>query len=255
MKIFFVGFSKFLILFFLVLFSLSSCIKKPEWTEKVFEFNKKEPKKVKEPEISELLQKAERSFRKGQFDFAYEYYQEIKNKYPGSLESILAALRMADCKYWLGDYLEAISLYEEFEKLYPTNEAIPYVIFQIATSYYKLKLSHDRDQTYTKKAIEHYERLLKNFPASPYTLEAQKRIQELRELLARQELYVANFYYRIKYYRGAYQRLLYLIENYPETSSAQKAKVLLLPYYQKALLETKELQEGTKKDFWGEKVP
>ncbi|MCS7279867.1 MAG: outer membrane protein assembly factor BamD [Thermodesulfobacteriaceae bacterium] len=248
------NFLKTFILIFLLIFSLSSCLKKPEWTGKIFEFKKESPK-PKEPELSELLNKAEKSFRNGQFDFAYDYYQEIKNKYPGSLEAILASLRMADCKYWLGDYLEAISLYEEFEKFYPTNEAIPYVIFQIATSYYKLKLSYDRDQTYTKKAIENYERLLKNFPESPYNLEAQRRIHELRELLAKQELYIANFYYRLKYYRGAYQRLLYLIENYPETLSAQKAKTLLSIYYQKALLETKELREGTKKDFWGEEVP
>lgn len=248
------SFIKSIILIILLFFTLNSCIKRPEWTEKIFEF-KKAPQKPKEPEVSELLQKAEKSFRKGHFDFAYEYYKEIKNKYPGSLEAILASLRMADCKYWLGEYLEAISLYEEFEKFYPTNEAIPYVIFQIATSYYKLKLSYDRDQTYTKKAIENYERLLKNFPESPYNLEAQKRNQELREILAKQELYIANFYYKLKYYRGAYQRLLYLIENYPETTSAQKAKILLSIYYQKALLETKELKEGTKKDFWGEEVP
>lgn len=249
------GFSlKFLIFIFFLIFSVTSCLPKKEWMGKVFEF-KKEPSKPKEPELAELLQKAERTFRKGQFDFAYDYYQEIKNKHPGSFEAILASLRMADCKYWLGEYLEAISLYEEFEKFYPTNEAIPYVIFQIANSYYKLKLSHDRDQTYTKKAIENYERLLKNFPENPYTFEAQKRIRELKELLAKQELYIANFYYRMKYYRGAYQRLLYLIENYPETISAQKAKSLMFTYYQKALLETKELQEGTKKDFWGNEVP
>lgn len=209
----------------------------------------------KDLELFKSLRKAEKYFNKGQYELAYEYYEEIKNKYPGTPQAILAQLRMADCKYWAGEYLEAISLYKEFEKFYPTNEAIPYVIFQIGTCYYKLKLPYDRDQTYTKKAIYTYERLLKNYPNSPYNIEAKKRIKELKELLAKHELYVAKFYYKIKYYRSAYRRLLYLIENYPNTHSAKYAQRLLPIYERKAKIETKELKEGKKKDFWGQPVP
>ena len=162
---------------------------------------------------------------------------------------------MADCKFWGGEYLEAVTLYKEFEKFFPTNEAIPYVIFQIGTCYYKLKKSYDRDQSFTKKAIEAYQRLLETYPQSPYTAEVKKRIKELRELLAKHELYVAKFYYKIKYYRAAYGRLLYLINNYPETSPAREARKLVFTYYKKAVKETEELRQGTKKDFWGHTVP
>ncbi|WP_084222208.1 outer membrane protein assembly factor BamD [Thermodesulfobacterium hydrogeniphilum] len=215
----------------------------------------KKKKKHEEETLDDLLREAEKAFAKGHYNIAYETYKKIRNRYPGTPQSILAELRMADCKFWEGEYLEAISIYEEFEKFYPNNEAIPYVIYQIGTCYYKLKLSYDRDQTYTKKAIETYERLLQNFPQNPYKLEVKKRIRELKELLAKHEFYVAKFYYRIKYYRAAYGRLLYIINNYPDTYTCQKAKKLVLTYYKKALLETKELREGKKKDFWGEKVP
>lgn len=179
----------------------------------------------------------------------------MKNRYPGTPEAVLAELRLADTKFWEGSYLEAISLYEEFEKFYPTNEAIPYVIFQIGNCYYELKQPVDRDPSYAKKAVETYQRLLSTFPENPYKFETEKRIKELRELLAGYELYVAQFYYKIKYYRAAYKRLLYLIETYPDTSSAEFSKVLIEKYYRMALKETDDLNKGMKKDFFGGQVP
>ncbi|MEZ0343336.1 MAG: outer membrane protein assembly factor BamD [Caldimicrobium sp.] len=214
-----------------------------------------EAKVEKESPLYELMQRAERSFQRGQYDLAYQYYEEIKNKYPGTPEAVLAELRLADTKFWEGSYLEAITLYEEFEKFYPNNEAIPYVIFQIGTCYYKLRQTLDRDPTYAKKAIETYQRLLQTYPNNPYTLEAKKRIAELRELLAQHELYVAKFYSKIKYYRAAYKRLLYLVETYPETYAAKYATGLLEKYYRLALKETEELNAGVKKDFFGGLVP
>ncbi len=215
----------------------------------------KKKKKEEEPLLGELLKKAEKNFIKGNYELAYEYYKEIRDKFPGTPQAIFAELRMADSKFWNEEYLEAITLYEEFEKFYPNNEAIPYVIYQIGTCYYKMKKSYDRDQTYAEKAIYAYKRLLQNFPNSPYNAEAERKINELRELLAQHELYIAKFYYKIKYYRGAYQRLLYILNTYPDTYTAKEAQKLVLGYYQKALSETQKLTEGKKRDFWGEKVP
>jgi outer membrane protein assembly factor BamD len=250
----------FLITFlFFIAISLNSCgtlskISSGIETQFSEAFGKKK-KKEEEPILIELLRDAEKNFAKGNYEKAYETYKEIRDKFPGSPQAVLAQLRMADSKFWQEDYLEAIALYEEFEKFYPNNEAIPYVIYQIGTCYYKMRRSYDRDQSYTEKAISTYQRLLQNFPDSPYRAEAEKRIKELRELLAQHELYIAKFYYKIKYYRGAYQRILYIINNYPETYASKEAQKLVLTYYQKALLETKEFAEGTKKDFWGDKVP
>ncbi len=239
------------ILFIVSLF-LSGCAKLPQ---EIKFWQEKEIKAKKEYALPELLRRAERAFQRGQYDLASQYFEEIKNKYPGTPEAILAELRLADTKFWSGNYLEAISLYEEFEKFYPNNEAIPYIIYQIGTCYYKLRQTIDRDPTYAKKAIEVYQRLNQTFPQNPYKIEAENRIKELKELLASHEFYVANFYYKIKYYRSAYKRLLYLVENYPETQIASYAKGWLETYYQKALKETEELNQGRKKDFFGEKIP
>ncbi|NPB09869.1 MAG: outer membrane protein assembly factor BamD [Thermodesulfobacteria bacterium] len=210
-------------------------------------------KKEEEPsgELAQLIQKALRYYRKGYWEMAEETFRTIRDRYPDSPYALWAELKMADCKFYAKQYLEAIVLYEEFEKLHPTNEAIPYVVFQIGTCYYKLMLPPDRDQSFTKKMIETYERLLRQFPDSPYVLEAKKRIREGRETLGAHELYVARFYHRTRRYRAAYYRILYLLQTYPETQAAAKARPLVQDYYVKALEETKALAEGTLKDYWG----
>ena len=215
---------------------------------------KKEEQPEPEKELAELIEKALREYHRGYWELAEETFRTIRDRYPDSPYALWAELKLADCKFYAKQYLEAIVLYEEFEKLHPTNEAIPYVIFQIGTCYYKLMLPPDRDQTFSKKVIETYERLLQRFPDSPYAVEARKRIQEARENLGAHELYVAQYYHRTRRYRAAYYRLLYLLQTYPETRAAQKARGLTSKYYAKAMEETRALAEGTLKDFWGKPV-
>lgn len=214
-------------------------------------------KEAKPPgsQLWELVKRARRHFERGYYELAEKDFEEIRDRYPDSPYALWAELKLADCKFFAGKYLEAAVLYEEFEKLHPTNEAVPYVIFQIGTCYYRMMLSPDRDQTNTRKAIEAYERLIQNYPDSPYVYEARQRIAKARERLAKHELYVARFYFRTGRYRGAYYRLLYLLENYPETKAASKARSLASRYYEKALEETRALAEGKLKDYWGKPYP
>ncbi len=207
-----------------------------------------------DPELSQLIDKALKYYRKGHWELAEEAFRAIKDRYPDTPYALWAELKLADCKFYARQYLEAIVLYEEFEKLHPTNEAIPYVVYQIGTCYYKLMLPPDRDQTFTKKAIESYERLIERFPDSPYVAEARKRIKECRERLGEHELYVARYYFRTKRYRAAYWRLLYLLQTYPDTQAAHKARTFAQKYYVKAQEETRALAAGTLKDFWGKPV-
>ena len=71
------------------------------------------------------------AYEDGDYTIAIEHFQQLKDWYPFSKYAILAELKIADSQYHLKNYEEAIFAYEEFEKLHPRNEAIPYVIYQI----------------------------------------------------------------------------------------------------------------------------
>jgi outer membrane protein assembly factor BamD len=166
-------------------------------------------------------------FNRGKYSNALEIFDDIRERFPFSPHSLLAELKAADCSYYLGHYPEAIVSYEEFEVNHPTNEAIPYVLFQIARSSYKQIDTIDRDPGAALDAIAGFSRLLKSFPESSYRDESRARVHAARNFLANHEMYVAAYYLRTEEYDQSESRLKYLLENYPKTSPAAKAQELL----------------------------
>lgn len=185
-------------------------------------------KKSAESETPEMVaRKAMTAFKEGDYSKANKIFEELRDKYPFSQYSLLADLKTADCRYYMGDYAEALDLYDEFEASHPTNEAIPYVLFQIGMCSYKQIGTVDRDTGDAERAIKAFTRLLRVYPKSPYTLEAEARIKAAKNFLARHEMYVAVFYVRTEEFKQAEGRLEYLLVNYPDSEECVQAKGLL----------------------------
>ncbi len=196
-------------------------------------------------------------FRQGRYTMAEEIFQKIRDRYPFSSYAALAELRLADCKFHMGNYSEALLLYEEFEKLHPTNEAVIYVIFQEGSCYYRLMKGPDREQTSTHKLIETYDRLLSRHPNSPYSYEARKRIAEARERLAQHELLVAQWYTRTGQVPQAKNRLEIAMNIYPDTSAGLKAAHLLKEdeIFRQASTNETDIAKESEESWWRRLVP
>ncbi len=219
----------------ILLFAISSinllgCSGKSEdsWFKRIFSPQEEQEGPI--PPEAQLTAKAMHYFEIGRYLLAEEEFKRIRDRYPFSPYATVAELRLADCKYYQGLYEEAIPLYQEFENLHPTNEAVPYVIFQIGSCYYHLMDTPDRDQTSTHKMIETYTRLIRRYPDSPFTLEAQKRIKEGRALLAEHEYVVAHWYFRTDHIPQAVKRLENIITLYPDTPIYYKAVMKIAEY-------------------------
>lgn len=166
-------------------------------------------------------------FSQGKYNKAKRSFETLLNQYPFSEYSLLAELKTADSNYYLENYEEALLQYKDFEERHPTNEAVPYVMFQMAMSYYHRIDKIDRDSSSATNAIYSFSRLLRTFPESPYTVEAEARILASRNFLANHEYYVASFYERTYAYEEAKARLEYLLRQYPDTNIAPKAEMFL----------------------------
>lgn len=175
-----------------------------------------------------LATKGMDDYNVGKYFTALEYFEEILDRYPFSTEATLAELKAADCNYQMGRYLEALMLYQEFEERHPTNEAIPYVMFQKAMTHYQRIDRIDRDTTGATESIKLFNQLLRAYPNSPYTPEAQARARAAREFLANHEYFVVEFYVRTEKYDQAEKRLNYLISMYPDSGISEKAEQLLV---------------------------
>jgi outer membrane protein assembly factor BamD len=180
-----------------------------------------------EAPAEELAKKGLEQYNHGRYFLAVETFNTIKERFPFSRFSLLAELKSADCRYYMGEYPEAIDLYKKFEQDHPTNEAIPYVLFQIGRSYFRTLSSIDRETSGAKEAIKVFERLMRSHPNSSYVEEAGVMIRKSKNFLADHELYVARFYFRTKEFDQARGRAEYLINAYPDSPAAAKAKGLI----------------------------
>src|SRR3989339_930602 len=86
--------------------------------------------------VEELVSEGSSAFLDQDYPTAIKAYTNLKDWYPFSKYAILAELKIADSHFYLKEYDEAILAYEEFEKLHPKNEAIPYVIYQTGLSWF-----------------------------------------------------------------------------------------------------------------------
>ncbi len=85
-----------------------------------------------------------------------------------------------------------------------------------------------REMTSARDAYADFTELLARFPDSPYAPDARKRMLYLRNLLARHELHIANFYMERGAYVAAANRARYIVENYSKAEAVPDALAVLV---------------------------
>lgn len=207
---------KVLIACFLICFSISGCTAIREaWVALTGE--------EEEYTAEELAWVAMDYYEGGDYSLAIEKFEKLKDWFPFSRYAILAELKIGDAHYKLGQYEEAIFAYEEFEKLHPRNEAIPYVIYQIGRCYFDRIDTIDRDQVPAREAMETFQRLIKGYPEDQYARLAKDHLNKCYKSLAGHEYIIGVFYFKSKHYEAAYSRFMSVISDYPDVGYHQKA--------------------------------
>ncbi len=206
----------------ILLFNLTGCAK----MKSMLDFSGKEVVDVHLP-AKTLAANGMDDYAVGKYFTALEYFQEILDRYPFTPEATLAELKAADCNYFLEHYSEALVLYQQFEDRHPTNEAMPYVMYQKAMCNYKRIDRIDRDISGAEQAIQLFGQLIRAYPESPYTDEAQARIKAAREFLANHEYFIVEFYLRTEKLKEAETRLKHILAMYPDSGITPRAKDLL----------------------------
>lgn len=190
-----------------------------------FSFGEDEDPKSLPPET--LIVQGMDAYNVGDYGEAIKNFKLILDEHPFSAQAMLAELKAADAHYYNKQYAEAKVLYKAFEERHPTNEAIPYVLFQIGMCDYRRSDRIDRDASGPQEAIKSFTRLINAYPQSPYAKEARIKIKDSKEFLVNHEYLVAVFYVRTDRHEEAKHRLKYLLARYPDSNLAPQAKALL----------------------------
>ena len=161
-----------------------------------------------------LYSRGTADYQNGSYKKAREYFTRLKEEYPLHNLAIMAELGIADSFYSDKEYGEAELAYRDFVSLYPTNENIPYALYQTGMCHFVQIEAIDRDQTETIKARREFERLIARYPQSKFSILAEKMVRECKLKLAEHEFYVGNFYFKNKKYNAALKRFEGIARDY-----------------------------------------
>jgi outer membrane protein assembly factor BamD len=178
---------------------------------------------VIDPELINLtkeqaFQQAETQYDARKWQRARKFYAHVYESYPNDPLGRRSLLRVADTYYQQGGVLnlvEAQYKYRDFLNRYPGSEFADYAMLQIAMVSFQQMERPDRDQTKTREAVEKFRDMLSAFPSSKHRPEAEEKLQEALDRLAKHEHLVAKFYMNRGNFDAAIIRLNGIVDTYP----------------------------------------
>ena len=155
---------------------------------------------------------------------AIQNLEALEAQFPFGDYAEQAQLELVYAHYKLSDYEAAIAAADRFIRLHPQHPNVDYAHYLKGLSHYSQNksffdqfLSRDetkRDPGAARESFTSFSELLAKYPSSPYAADARKRMIHLRNLLARQEIHVANYYFVRGAYLAAANRGRYVVENF-----------------------------------------
>lgn len=174
-------------------------------------------KEIETLPVDVQYKKAKALYDDGEYLEAVEALKLIIVQYPGSEYADDAQFFLAECRYHRGEYILAAAEYDNLVRLMPSSPYVSLARYKKALSYYDLSPRAQLDQKYTKLAIDEFQNFLEFFPKDTLSQDAESKIIELSDKIAKKAFESALLYYRLEYYRAAIKYFDDLIEEYHDS--------------------------------------
>jgi outer membrane protein assembly factor BamD len=190
--------------------------------------------------VEEYFQRGHEALNEGSWDLAIKEFEKLRSVYPYGAWSEQASLELAYAYYRSNEPQSAVRELEEFIRMYPRHARLPYAMYikgiareSTTRSFLDNYISDPsrRDSEPLRQAYQDYLNLIQRFPNSEYANNAKLRLVRLRNSLARHEMQVAEFYVERQAWLAAAKRSQYVLENYPQTPSSQRALQIMAQSY------------------------
>ncbi|WP_223669096.1 outer membrane protein assembly factor BamD [Kangiella shandongensis] len=232
-----------------ILFTLAGCSSTPDKDTDL------EDTKLEVMTAQQLFDRAKSATLSGNYTRAVELLEEIDTRYPFGSISEQAKLDLIYAYFKKADYEAGQALADRFLRQHPQHENADYVYymkgvmhFESEVGFFKETFQADletRDTTNLEAAFDNFRALVEVYPKSKYAPDARKRMIQIRNLLAENQLHIAQFYMERDTYVAAANRAKYIVENYPQTPAVPYALDMLVKAYN--ILELPELAEQYRK--------
>jgi len=165
-------------------------------------------------------------------------FNEAELLYPQSIWASRSSLMSAYSLYTSMYFMDAIDELERFFKIYPNHERESYAFYLLAICYYDQIVDEKKDLGPLINAKKNFEIVLNEFPKSDFALDAELKLEAIKEILASKEMYTARYYFEKEKWIPAINRYKNILENYQTTIFAEEALHRLVEIHYKIGLES-----------------
>ena len=139
---------------------------------------------------------------------------------------------MAAYSYYVQDYYgDAIAELERFIKVYPQHANVDYAYYLLGLSYYEQITDETKDLKSIIDAKRYFILIIRNFPNTEYSLDAQFKVDLINDLLASKEMYIGRYYFNKEKWIPAINRFRTVVDEYETTIYTQEALHRLVEVY------------------------
>ena len=189
-------------------------------------------------QVIEAYNEGVKSLEAGDVLFAAKKFNEVETLYPQSVFAPKSAL-MAAYAYYIQDYYgDAIAELERFLRVYPNYKDLDYAYYLLGISFYEQIVDEKKDLKSIADAKKIFEILIKEYPDTDYSLDAEFKLDLINDTLASKELYIGRYYFQKKKWIAAINRFQTVVKEYETTIYVEEALHRLVEaYYVLGLVE------------------
>lgn len=200
-----------------------------------------EPQEKKQLTERDFYEAAQKQLNSHQWEFAIQNLQALEESFPFGSYAEQAQLELIYAYYKNYEHEAASAAADRFIRLHPQHRNVDYAYymkglasFTEGSGLFERFIPTDltqRDPGAARESFAHFSQLLARYPNSPYAPDAKKRMIYLRNLLARYEIHVANYYFKRQAYLAAVNRGRYVVENFQQTPAVPDALAVMVQGY------------------------
>lgn len=157
---------------------------------------------------------AESLYVQGKYKKALKLMEQIVPVYRGKPQAEKLMYMYANTFYNLEDYYLAGYQFERFATSYPKSDSVEIASYRSALSYFELSPRYSLDQNDTYTGLEKLQVFIDTYPDSPYRLEANEKVAELRYKLEKKAIEIAKQYLKTGEALGSYRNAIEAFENF-----------------------------------------
>ena len=190
---------------------------------------------------SQLYSQGKEFLDAADFNNAIKLFEILEARYPFGKYSTQAMLDISYAYYASNQKDEAIIEINRFIRLYPNHPNVSYAYYLRALSNFDKDANiisrffgHDPsryDVTDLKNSFNDFTTVVNRFPDSKYADDSINRLRYIKNQIARNELYIAEYYDKRSANIAAIERVKFMLENYGGTPSSEEGLVILVKNY------------------------